>query len=359
MAKSSLAAIWRRSLQRSLNRLGRQAVDAGIQALGQAMKPVAGKPAGRRQAARPAKAKARPAPRAKAARRPAAAGQWLSGVAGGAAGLRRYRLYRPAGVSPEERLPLLVMLHGCMQDAEAFAASTRMNLLAARERFLVLYPEQDRSANPQGCWNWFDTRGGRAQREAASIVAAIDQVAARQPVDLQRVVVAGLSAGASLAALLAMLHPQRVRAVVMHSGVAPGAADSTLSALGAMRGRPGAGAVEARTGTLPPLLVIQGTQDAVVDARNGANAAQVWAAAAGAVAGTPRTLQRGRRHPMTLTDHRLGRQLVATQVDIQGLAHAWSGGAAGQPFSDPAGPDASGLLWAFARRAFAAAPRRP
>ena len=98
-------------------------------------------------------------------------------------------------VKSGERLPLMVMLHGCGQDANSFATSTRMNRIAMRERFLVLYPEQDRLANPQGCWNWFDTSSGRAHGEAALIMQAIDQVCLLHPVDRTRVPIAGLSAG--------------------------------------------------------------------------------------------------------------------------------------------------------------------
>lgn len=96
-----------------------------------------------------------------------------------------------------ERLPLMVMRHGCGQDGNSFAASTRMNRVAQRERFLVLYPEQDRLSNSQGCWNWFDTTSGRAFGEAALILKAVDQVCLLYPVDRTRGVIAGLSAGAS------------------------------------------------------------------------------------------------------------------------------------------------------------------
>ena len=109
-------------------------------------------------------------------RPPPGDGQWLMGLVMAADGPRRYYLFRPAGVRFGERLPLLVMLHGCHQDARTFAASTRMNRIAARERFLVLYPEQTRLAHAQGCWHWFDTQAGRALAESAWILRAIDQV---------------------------------------------------------------------------------------------------------------------------------------------------------------------------------------
>ena len=144
---------------------------------------------------------------------------------------------RPSCSWPGEKLPLMVMLHGCGQTGRDFAVSTRMNRLATRERFLVLYPEQDRIANAQGCWNWFERRSGKADAEAATSMAAVDQVCLLYGVDRERVAVAGLSAGASMAALLATRYPLRFKAVAMHSGVAPGAARSPATALGAMRGQ--------------------------------------------------------------------------------------------------------------------------
>ncbi|WP_039919588.1 extracellular catalytic domain type 1 short-chain-length polyhydroxyalkanoate depolymerase, partial [Thauera linaloolentis] len=170
-------------------------------------------------------------------RPPRGAGDWIAGQAIGPAGLRRFHLFRPPGVRNDERLPLLVMLHGCGQTAAQFAHSTRMNGIALRERFLVLYPEQDRTANPQGCWNWYDTRSRHADAEAATLLAAIDQVCLLYPVDREAVALAGISAGASMAALLAIRHPTRFRAVAMHSGVPPGSAHSAATALAAMRGR--------------------------------------------------------------------------------------------------------------------------
>ena len=286
----------------------------------------------------------------------AAAGRSSTGVALGPVGARRFTVFRPAGIARGERLPLLVMLHGCQQDAAGFALCTRMNTVATRERFIVLYPEQDRLANAQGCWNWFSTRHGRAAGEAALILQAISQVCLLHPVDASRIAVAGLSAGASMAALLASLQPQRFKAVVMHSGIPPGTADSGLSALGAMRGRrrtrPLDASAEAMAADWPALLVIHGSADRVVAPANAQAAVQAWADAAGARASAPRLVQRGQRYPISVTDYRCQGRTVATLALVQGLGHAWSGGGAGQPFADAHGPDAARMVWAFALRQF-------
>lgn len=324
---------WVKAFERSFAAITRSAMKSGMRALGQVLEP--------------AMVRRTPQP---------SAGTWLPGVALGAAGARRFRLYRPPDVKFGERLPLMVMLHGCGQDANSFAASTRMNRIAMRERFLVLYPEQDRLANAQGCWNWFDTASGRAQNEVALIMKAIDQVCLLHPVDRARVAIAGLSAGASMAAFLVTRHPGRFKAVVMHSGISPGTAHSTLSALRAMRGHrptmPLAAAPSTMEADWPPLLVIHGDADAVVSPHNGQAAAQVWARAAGARATEPRSVQRGKRYPTSVTDFKRKGSTVATLVAVDGLAHAWSGGAASKPFSDGQGPDASRMAWTFAAKQF-------
>ncbi len=293
-------------------------------------------------------------PRKVALATPAGPGDWMPGLALQPGGARRYRLYRPPGLPAGEKRPLLVMLHGCDQDSADFAASTRMNALARREGFLVLYPEQDRLANPQRCWNWYDTRNGRAQAEVALILAAIDQVCTLYAVDRSRIALVGLSAGAGMAALLATRHPERFRAVVMHSGVAPGVAQSTATALSAMRGgrRPAPHDTEAALKDWPPLLVIQGGRDTVVSPRNGVAVAQMWAESVGAGTTAPRAVQRGQRHAMTVTSAVRDGHTRVTLVEVPELGHAWSGGAARQRYSDAKGPDASRMAWAFASRAF-------
>lgn len=333
MKKRLHTAAWAKSLQRGFMAMTRMATMPGTRALAKTLKPPV------------IKRTVQPGP-----------GAWMPGVAMGSAGARRFRLYRPPGIGLGERLPLVVMLHGCGQDANSFAASTRMNRIALRERFLVLYPEQDRLANAQTCWNWFDTDAGRAYGEAALILQAIDQVCLLHPVDRSRVAMAGLSAGASMAALLVTRHPERFQAVVMHSGIPPGTAHSTLSALGAMQGHrattPLAATASAMKAHWPPLLVIHGSADAVVSPKNGLAAAQLWADAADAQASPVRSVQRGQRYPMAVTDFKCQGSTVATLVEVRGLAHAWSGGASSQAFGDSQGPDASRMVWAFAAKQF-------
>ncbi len=337
MAKANLLTPWLRSMQRGLTAMTRvqrrvqhQAVKATVKA---ALKPVRDRRRG-----------------------PPGEGDWIAGVALGLGGMRRYRLFRPAGGPRLERLPLVVMLHGCGQDAPGFAQSTRITRLATRERFFVLFVEQDRGANLQGCWNWYDTRSGKAQSETALILSAIDQVQLLYPVDRERVAIAGLSAGASMAALMAARHPERFKAVVMHSGVPPGTAHSSASALRAMLGtRPTSALPAAEAGAWPALLVIHGASDTIVSSANARAAAQSWADAVGARAVAPRPVQRGKRHRMDVTDYKHRGRTVASLCEVDRLGHAWSGGAAGQPYSDARGPDASRLLWAFVQRQFRAA----
>jgi poly(hydroxyalkanoate) depolymerase family esterase len=344
MAKRSLMTAWLGLVQRSMNKAARKQMAAGAKALQQGLK----------LPSRPARAVVGGAPLSASS----LASPGIPGVVLGATGARRFWVYRPPEIAPGERLPLLVMLHGCGQTAAAFALSTRMNQLAASERFLVLYPEQDRLANPQGCWNWYDTASGKAYGEAGLLMRAIDQVCLLHPVDRERIAVAGLSAGASMAALLVTRHPGRFKALVMHSGVPPGTAHSSASAFGAMHGRrstrslaDSALAMGLQPGVAwPPLLVIHGGADRVVAADNAHAAVKAWADAAGARAGAVSAQQRGKRYPMKLTRFKAGRRTAATLVEIEGLGHAWSGGAKSQAFSDPLGPDASRMVWRFVRQ---------
>ena len=114
----------------------------------------------------------------------------------------------------------------------------------------------------------------------------------------------------------------------------------------------------AQATNLPPLLSIHGMGDHVVASSNSRHAVLAWALAgsspglgagniSAARATAARRVQRGRRHAMRVVDFRRGGLTAVSLVEIDRLGHAWSGGAAGQPFCDEAGPDASRMAWTF------------
>jgi poly(hydroxyalkanoate) depolymerase family esterase len=284
-------------------------------------------------------------------------GRWEEGLWGlGPLHMRRYRLFLPPGIGARRPMPLLLLLHGCGQDAASFAAATRAAAGARAGRYAVLLPEQSSAANPQRCWNWFRPEAVVAA-EAALLMAMVDHVCARHPLRRDRLFALGLSAGGAMAMTLALRYSDRFLAVGTHSGAVPHSAVTPVQAGQAMRGRRGpalAGLRRHLAGrALPPLLVIHGELDRSVAPANADASAELWRALAeGAplVSKAPRQSQRGTRHPYTTTDWQRGGAIYVRQVRIAGLGHAWSGGTARQAFSDPKGPDALKLAWGFFSR---------
>lgn len=284
-------------------------------------------------------------------------GAWHEGSWGfGPLAMRSYRLFIPPGARAGHPVPLVVLLHGCGQDAAAFAAVTRAAAAARAGGFAVLLPEQSSAANPQRCWNWFRPEPVVAG-EAGILLAIVDHVCRLHPLRADAVFALGLSAGGAMSMVLGLSFPERFRGVASHSGAVPLSARTSVQGTQAMIGQrgPRGARVERLRRRLagrrpPPLLLIHGDADLAVNVSNAEAAAGLWCDLVGAPDLTPRTSgtrQRGGRRPWTVSDYRLGASLVARVVRVSGLGHAWSGGPAGQAFSDPSGPDALRMAWGF------------
>jgi poly(hydroxyalkanoate) depolymerase family esterase len=275
----------------------------------------------------------------------ASRGRFVDGVFACGAGTRRYKLYIPASGTAAQR-PLVVMLHGCTQNAADFATGTGMNALADEHDCLVLYPEQDRGANPQGCWNWFDpAQRARDSGEPAILAGMTRHVMAEHGVDPARVYAAGLSAGGAMAAILGAEFPELYAAIGVHSGLAAGSGKDMISGLHAMKHPARGKAVNKGV----PIIVFHGDADAVVHPGNGKAVLQQFIAAHGGALvetsergdhGASRTYSRTRWHDAA------GRP-VAEHWTIHGAPHAWAGGKAAGSHTDPGGPCASRAMLAF------------
>jgi poly(hydroxyalkanoate) depolymerase family esterase len=296
--------------------------------------------------------RAQPGSYAPIADRPAPAttrGEWISRSFRNDAGTLGYKLYVPAGHDPAggAQVPLVVMLHGCTQSPDDFAAGTRMNALADAHGFLVAYPAQTAKANGSKCWNWFRGADQAHGRGEPSLIAGIArQVAARYRIDPRRVFVAGLSAGAAMAVILGRTYPGVFAAVGAHSGLPFAAAHDVASAFAAMQAGP-AGMRTPPDGAIGvPTIVFHGDADHTVAVGNGDGI--VRDASANTTPGTAQAgvAPGGRTYTQQVFTDAAGRPRVE-YWRLHGAGHAWSGGSAQGTYTDPSGPDASAEMVRF------------
>lgn len=247
---------------------------------------------------------------------------------------RQYTLHVPS--KPAASPALVVMLHGCTQDAGDFAAGTRMNEAAERSGFLVLYPQQSRDANPSGCWNWFGAREQKGAGEAAFIADLTRRIVATRGIDPKRVYIAGLSAGGAMATTVAAAHPTLFAAVGVHSGLPAGAAGNLTDAMMAMRN-----GARQNTASTVPTIVFHGDGDHTVNPRN---ADAVIASIVGTAAHKKRRSvgPAGAGAPFTRVEYVDAEGgVLAEQWSLHGAGHAWAGGDPRGSHTDPTGVDAT------------------
>jgi poly(hydroxyalkanoate) depolymerase family esterase len=338
-------------------------------------------PPKRKTRARPAPSTAKPAPAtvrpvsstAKSAPPSGSAytapGKWLTSHVESLVNGRRmsYWLYLPSQV-PEEALasglPLIVMLHGCHQTATQFAQGSRMNAWAERKGYAVLYPQQLVSNQAQRCWKWFDRATQEGGGDVPTIISMIAQVAGAYRIDRSRIYVAGISAGAGMANILALNHPHLFAAVGLHSGPVFGAGHSTVGALGVMQHGGGLRAdlavreVLARHGKFPgmPTILISGEGDSVVRPINQIQLARQGLALNGLAPDAAAKITHkaqgasARHNAHRIDDFYAGRKLLLRVARIDALDHAWSGGDPALKFNAKAGPDATKMMLEFFAR---------
>jgi poly(hydroxyalkanoate) depolymerase family esterase len=270
---------------------------------------------------------------------------FIEGSFRNAAGHRAYKLFIPSHTQGRQ-LPLIVMLHGCTQSPDDFAAGTRMNFSAEAQSCFVVYPEQPNAANQSKCWNWFRT--GDQQRdggEPALIAGITRQIMREHPIDPNRVYVAGLSAGGAAAAIMAATYPDLYAAAGIHSGLARGAARDLPSAMMAMRQGGAAGTV-ANGGSPIPVIVFHGDRDQTVHPANGDRIVAHSTGAARETSVVRGRVPDGHAYTRTILADAQG-QATSEHWAIHGAGHAWSGGSPAGSYTDPKGPDASKEMLRF------------
>lgn len=301
-------------------------------------------------------------------------GRFISGSHRNPAGGRSYKLYIPSSYHGQA-LPLIVMLHGCTQDPDDFAAGTGMNAIAEEKQCFVAYPAQNQSANSTRCWNWFKASDQQRDQGEPSIIAGITrQIISTQHIDASRVYIAGMSAGGAMAVIMGTLYPDLYAAVGVHSGLPYACAYDLPSALAAMKGGAATG-LGASNGSAAgaisrpnaiPIIVFHGDRDTTVHPRNGEKVVEqsvrrsAFEEACDRHAGLAATampikhetsvrhgkLPNGHAYTQTMHQNAEGR-VVAEHWLIHGGAHAWSGGSKRGSYTDANGPNASQEMLRF------------
>ncbi len=303
----------------------------------------------------------------------AAAGTFQSFTFNGAAGSRPYMVYTPADYTTSERVPLVVMLHGCTQSPNVFANGTQVDPLADQRRVIVAYPQQTNAANSSLCWNWFQPAHQHRDSGEPAIIAGITLEVmgkgASWNVDPDRVYVTGMSAGAAMAVIMGATYPDLYAAMGEHSGLEYAAATDLTSATTAQsnggpnpqtQGQAGFQAMGSHA-RMVPVIAFHGTGDFTVRPVNGDQVTQQWMVTDGLASGgsyvasfgSPASTvsgqvpgAQGRAYTVRQWNDAAGAE-VQEYWTVAGMGHAWSGGSTAGSFTDPNGPSASQAMIAF------------
>ncbi len=264
------------------------------------------------------------------------------------AGKREYKLYIPSSAASPRGL--LVMLHGCKQDPDDFAAGTNMNTIAEANGLIIAYPKQSMPANASSCWNWFNPGDQmRGAGEPAILAAMTRELMSEFSLQRYQVFVAGLSAGGAMAAVMGETYPDLYEAVGIHSGLSYRCANDVISAFAAMRGefapQPG---VTTRAVPKTRTVIFHGSADSTVVP---SNADRIVASVSPTVFSSRQVFRGraagGRGYTRTMIVGASDKEPMVEFWLIDGGPHAWSGGQRCGSYTDPQGPDASAEMVRF------------
>lgn len=319
----------------------------------------------------------------------ARAGSWAQGSVSNAAGTRNYKLWVPTNYDQKKLTPLVLMLHGCTQTPDDFAAGTNMNAVADANNFLVAYPEQPSSANPLKCWNWFDpAHQARDAGEPSLLVAVVKRVQTTHNVDDLHTYAAGISAGGAMAVTLGAAYPELFAAIGVSAGLEYKAAKDVTTALAAganggadpnaqglqayqamlkFQGSTAAATIKRaprsfypRVRRLMRVIVFQGALDAVVRPINADQVISQWAQTNDLLddandnnsvddhvdSVTNGAVPNGHSFTRYVYTDAKGKPMMEKWI-VQNMRHAWAGGLTAGTYTDPKAPDASKEIWRF------------
>jgi poly(hydroxyalkanoate) depolymerase family esterase len=196
-------------------------------------------------------------------------------------------IYKPAHLADSAKVPAVVVLHGCLQNAEAVANVSEWNKLADIHGFYVVYPQQKYTNNVTGCFNWFrknDIQKGKG--EVHSVKEMIDYMNANFNTDAEKIYVTGLSAGAAMSVAIMACYPESINAGAIFAGGPYKVAQNALRAMWVMWLPPNRSPKKwakrvtkqnpRYAGKYPRLIVVHGRNDFVVSIRNAWELIQQW-----------------------------------------------------------------------------------
>jgi poly(hydroxyalkanoate) depolymerase family esterase len=297
---------------------------------------------------------------------PAPTGQSFSGTYTGAAGTRAYAGHVPSAYHAGTAVPLVVALHGCTQSADDFRKQTRLDDLAEAEKFVVVYPEQARSANPMSCWNWFrDADMVRGQGEPAIIAGITQWVQQHYSIDAKRTYVTGFSAGAAMANVMGATYPDLYGAIGVGSGIEYDGGTAALGGAALDPKQSGQAAFHAMGphARVVPALIFHGGKDQTVPVNNAEKLVQQWLitnalAEPGtgnvSLSTTPASTRKDRTlmfesYTVSSYNDQQGREILQYWL-VPDMDHAWSGGCSCRSYSYPSGPDEAHAMYDFFMR---------